>query len=75
MGGDIVAPTTFQEIGIETIPGYTLVGLSARYEIHFLPLKSAFLQLNVDNLTNDRDLYGQIYATGLSARLTYQIGF
>lgn len=33
------------------------------------------VQLNVDNVTNDRDLYGQIYATGLSARLTYTIGF
>jgi len=34
-----------------------------------------YVQLNVDNLTNDRDLYGQIYAPGISARLTYQIGF
>jgi iron complex outermembrane receptor protein len=33
------------------------------------------VQLNVDNLTNDEDLYGQIYAPGLSARLTYTIGF
>ncbi|HEX2861946.1 MAG TPA: hypothetical protein VHN79_09915, partial [Lacunisphaera sp.] len=33
------------------------------------------VQLNVDNATNDRDLYGQIYAPGLSARLTYTIGF
>lgn len=50
VGADIVAPTTFQEIGIERIPGYTLVGLSARYRVGFLPLKSAFIQLNVDNL-------------------------
>jgi outer membrane receptor protein involved in Fe transport len=34
-----------------------------------------YVQLNVDNVTNDRDLYGQIYAEGLQARLTYQIGF
>lgn len=33
------------------------------------------VQLNLDNLTNDQDLYGTIYATGLSARLTYTIGF
>jgi outer membrane receptor protein involved in Fe transport len=33
------------------------------------------LQLNVDNLLNDTDLYGQIYAQGITARLTYQIGF
>ena len=34
-----------------------------------------YVQLNVDNVTNDRDLYGQIYASGIQARLTYQIGF
>jgi len=33
------------------------------------------VQLNLDNVVNDRDLYGSIYATGLSARLTYTIGF
>jgi outer membrane receptor protein involved in Fe transport len=34
-----------------------------------------YVQLNVDNVTNDRDLYGQIYASGIQARLTYQVGF
>jgi outer membrane receptor for ferric coprogen and ferric-rhodotorulic acid len=33
------------------------------------------VQLNIDNLMNDTDLYGQIYAPGISARITYQIGF
>lgn len=33
------------------------------------------VQLNVDNVLNDRDLYGLIYMAPLSARLTYQIGF
>ena len=33
------------------------------------------VQLNLDNAANDQDLYGTIYATGLSARLTYGIGF
>jgi len=33
------------------------------------------VQLNIDNVTNDRDLYGTIYATGLSARVMYTIGF
>ena len=33
------------------------------------------VQLNLDNVTNDRALYGTIYAPGLSARLTYGIGF
>jgi len=34
-----------------------------------------FVQLNVDNILNDTDLYGQIYAQGIRARLSYQIGF
>ena len=33
------------------------------------------VQLNVDNLTNDRKLYGQIYAPGIAGRLIYQVGF
>lgn len=34
-----------------------------------------FVQLNVDNILNDTDRYGQIYAQGIRARLSYQIGF
>ncbi|HYD84344.1 MAG TPA: hypothetical protein VEA63_09830, partial [Opitutus sp.] len=33
------------------------------------------VQLNVDNVINDRDLYGQIYMAPISARITYQVGF
>ena len=33
------------------------------------------VQLNVDNVINDRDLYGQIYMAPISGRLTYQVGF
>ncbi|HWA25373.1 MAG TPA: TonB-dependent receptor plug domain-containing protein [Lacunisphaera sp.] len=33
------------------------------------------VQLNIDNVMNDEDLYGTIYAPGLSARLTYTIGY
>lgn len=33
------------------------------------------VQLNVDNVINDQDLYGLIYMPPISARLTYQIGF
>jgi len=51
VGGDIIAPTTYQEVGIERIPGYTLVGASARYTLPPLSLfKEASIQLNVDNL-------------------------
>ncbi len=34
-----------------------------------------YLQLNIDNLLNDTDLYGQIYASGIQAKLTYGISF
>ncbi len=33
------------------------------------------VQLNIDNLLNDEDLYGTIYAPGLSARVMYTIGY
>jgi iron complex outermembrane receptor protein len=53
-GGDIVAPTTYREIGVERIPGYTLVGLSGRYTLPDLgPLRGASVQLNVDNVFNE----------------------
>lgn len=53
VGGDIIAPSTYQEVAIERIPGYTLVGLSARYSLaKHGPLKNASVQLNVDNLLN-----------------------
>lgn len=51
VGGDIVAPGSYQEIGIERIPGYTLVGASARYTLPPIGLlKESSIQLNVDNL-------------------------
>ncbi|WP_404712974.1 TonB-dependent receptor [Sphingomonas sp. MMS24-J13] len=69
VGADIVAPTTFQEIGIERIPGYTLVGLSARYRVGWLPLKSAFVQINVDNLF-DRGYIGSVSSATATAAET-----
>jgi outer membrane cobalamin receptor len=51
VGGHIVAPTTFAEIGVEKIPGYTLAGANASYTFGDLgPLRGLRLQLNVDNL-------------------------
>jgi iron complex outermembrane recepter protein len=34
-----------------------------------------YVQLNVDNMTNDKKLYGLVYDTGLSAKISYGIGF
>lgn len=54
VGADITAPTTFREVAIDRIPGYTVVGLSGRYTLPtFGPLKGASIQLNVDNLFNE----------------------
>lgn len=51
VGGDIIAPTTFQEVAIDRIPGYTLVGAMARYDLPQIgALKNASIQLNVDNV-------------------------
>lgn len=71
--GQVQTDTNGKVIVLYTPDQYTVNGFvrkewkSGRY--------NQFVQLNVDNLLNDRDLYGQIYAPGISARVTYQIGF
>lgn len=53
VGGHIVAPTTFQEIGVEMIDGYTLVGLTATYDLKRAGVPDLRFQLNVDNLFDE----------------------
>ena len=53
VGGHIVAPTTFQEIGVETIDGYTLVGLTATYDWKRPGAPDLRFQVNVDNLFDE----------------------
>ncbi|WP_299173987.1 TonB-dependent receptor [uncultured Brevundimonas sp.] len=50
VGGHIIAPTTFQEVGVEMLDAYTVVGLTARYDLERAGLPATRLQLNVDNL-------------------------
>jgi outer membrane receptor protein involved in Fe transport len=50
VGGHIIAPVTFQEIGVETIDGYTLAGLTATYDLRRQGAPDLRLQFNVDNL-------------------------
>ena len=59
VGGHIVAPTTFQEIGVEMIDGYTLVGLTATYDLKRAGAPDLRFQLNVDNLF-DQDYIGAV---------------
>jgi outer membrane cobalamin receptor len=53
VGGHIIAPTTFQEIGVETIDGYTLVGLTASYDLKRPGVPDLRFQFNVDNLFDE----------------------
>jgi len=53
VGGHIIAPTTFREAGVETLDAYTLVGLTARYDLDRAGLPATRLQLNVDNLFDE----------------------
>ena len=48
--------------------------LMARYDFE-LHEKEAYVQLNINNLLNDEDLYGLIYAPGLSGRLEFGYRF
>ncbi|CAN5528270.1 TonB-dependent receptor [soil metagenome] len=50
VGGHIIAPVTFQEIGVEAIDGYTLFGLSTSYDLKRQGVPDLRLQVNVDNL-------------------------
>jgi outer membrane receptor protein involved in Fe transport len=59
VGGHIIAPTTFQEIGVETIDGYTLVGLTASYDLKRAGVPDLRFQVNVDNLL-DEDYIGAV---------------
>lgn len=48
VGAHIVLPTTFQEVGVDMLPEYTVFGLTAHYDVDNIRL-----QLNVDNLTDE----------------------
>lgn len=50
VGGHIVAPTTFQEVGVEYLGGYTLFGLTVQYDLDAIGVPGVKLQFNADNL-------------------------
>ena len=50
VGGHIIRPVTFEEIEVEEIGAYTLVNLSARYQLERAGLPDVTLQFNIDNL-------------------------
>ena len=54
-------------------PSQLLVNLFAKYEWKRWG-HNQFVQLNVDNVFNDQKLYGLIYSTPLTARISYGVG-
>lgn len=59
VGGHIVAPTTFQELGVEMLDAYTLVGLTATYDLKRANNSEGWVpdlrfQFNVDNLFDEK---------------------
>jgi iron complex outermembrane recepter protein len=51
------------------------VDAMARYDWKSAQGRNQYVQLNVNNALNDRDIYGLIYASPLNARLTYGLRF
>lgn len=53
VGGHIVRPGTFDEVAVETLPSYFVVGLGARYSIRRERWPETDIALNVDNLFDE----------------------
>jgi outer membrane receptor protein involved in Fe transport len=67
VSGDAVTDQNGNRIKLYTDPKLILNGM-VRYDFEWKE-RPVYLQLNVDNLTNDRDLYGYVYETGTLWRL------
>jgi outer membrane receptor protein involved in Fe transport len=52
-GGHIIAPTTFREVEVETLEAYTIMGLTAHYDLDVAGLPTTRLQFNIDNLFDE----------------------
>ena len=64
VGGHIVRPVTFQELGVETLESFTLVSFNAKYTLDRTgPLNGLTFQLNVDNLFDEDYLASTTGAT------------
>lgn len=60
VGGHIIAPNTFQTVGIETLPSYAVYGANMSYDVPTGSwLSELRLQLNVDNLF-DKQYIGSV---------------
>ncbi len=73
VGGNAVTDENGNRIKLFTDPREEF-NFMARYDFD-IGERPAWLQLNVDNLTNDEDLYGYVYAPGRSWRLQFGTNF
>ncbi len=71
VSGDAITDSNGQRIHLYTDTKLHFNAM-ARYDFDWKE-RPAYLQLNIDNLTNDKDLYGYVYEPGMSWRL--QAGF
>ncbi len=72
--GQLILDAAGQLLVLYTPERYNLDAM-ARYEWKGRRGGSHYLQLNIANALNDRDLYGLIYANPLNAKITYGIRF
>ncbi|MCG8527462.1 MAG: TonB-dependent receptor plug domain-containing protein [Opitutales bacterium] len=71
--GDAVTDSTGQRISLFT-DSKLLLNCMFRYDTEWNE-RPVYVQLNIDNLTDDEDLYGYVYESGMSWRLQAGITF
>ena len=72
--GQLVTDENGDRVILSTDPRLNIDAM-ARYEFSLSDNRNAWVQLNINNLLNDEDLYGYIYAPGISARLQFGLTF
>lgn len=72
--GQLILDGAGELLVLYTEPRYNIDAM-ARYDWRSSGRHSQYLQLNINNVLNDQDLYGLIYASPFSAKLTYGIRF
>ena len=72
--GQIKENTTGVKVQAFTDPRITINAM-AKYNFQVADRYDSFVQLNIENLLDDKDQYGLLYAQGLSWRMTFGVDF
>jgi len=72
-GGDAVTGEDGERIKLYT-DSKLMINAMIRYDYEWRD-NPAYLQLNIDNVTNDKDLYGYVYESGIQWRLQAGLTF